>query len=593
MSSIKKLFHYLWQKPEFTLGGLVGIILGTICYSVIPYFTAWFTEIATTQDYGQFPHAISLTILLLLGNVIFFALGEQLSSIAMAHTSKAVMLDVMKHLHQLDFAFHTNKNSGKILALINRGDDSIYVFLDVFFVRVIELLVGIIVILVSFSGLNFRYALVVLGGIFIEGGLAFYFTKNNMQKRSVMNKADNELSAAKVDNLLNFETVKYFAQEKFELKRLEKITEKVRQAVVDFCLSLRYIDISTNGTNVVFILAITVLLAVDLMSGQINTAQFVFVFTFALTLNWRMASFIDAGRQIAKKYEDLNKYLGLLDEKVEVTELAHPQKIARLRGEIKFDDVSFIYGDGKEEVVKNFNLTIKPGEVVAIVGQSGAGKSTLTKLLMRMFDVTQGSISIDGLNIKRMSKEYLRKLIGIVPQEPMLFNKTIAENIAYANPAATEKEIKKAAGAAGAADFIAKSMPKGYDSLVGERGIKLSGGQKQRIAIARMLLADPKIVIFDEATSALDSVSEKIVQEAFWKIVGQSNHDRSKKKVSGIIIAHRLSTVKQAHRIVVMNDGQIAEIGTHAQLMRRRKSIYRQMWTLQQDKLFVDNEENI
>lgn len=591
MSNIKKLLSYLWQKPEFTLGGLAGIILGTICYSVTPYFTAWFTEIATTQNYGQFPHAITLTILLLLGNVIFFAIGEQLSSIAMANTSKAVMLDVMKHLHQLDFAFHTNKNSGKILALINRGDDAIYVFLDVFFVRIIELFVGIVVILISFSSLDFKYALLVLGSIFIEGGLAFHFTQINMKRRSVMNKADNELSAAKVDNLLNFETVKYFAQEKFELKRLEKITEKVRQAVIDFCLSLRYIDLSTNGTNVLFILAITIILAVDLMSGQINAPQFVFVFTFALTLNWRMANFIDAGRQIAKKYEDLNQYLDLLNAKVEITELSHPQKIAHLRGEIKFEDVSFIYGDGKEEVIKDFNLTIKPGEVVAIVGQSGAGKSTITKLLMRMFDVTHGAISIDGLDIRRMSKEYLRKLIGIVPQEPMLFNKTIAENIAYANPTASDREIKKAAAAAGAADFIATSTPQGYDSVVGERGIKLSGGQKQRLAIARMILADPKIVIFDEATSALDSVSEKIVQEAFWKMVGQKK--RGQKKISGIMIAHRLSTVKQAHRIVVMNDGQIAEIGTHSQLMRRKNSLYRQMWELQQEGSFADGEENV
>ena len=277
-------------------------------------------------------------------------------------------------------------------------------------------------------------------------------------------------------------------------------------------------------------------------------------------------------RDIAKTYADIQKYFGLLDYKINVADPLKPTVLSQIKGLVEFKNVSFAYSDQQQiKTVRDFNLKIQPGQAIALVGKSGSCKTTLVKLLMRFYDVDGGSVSVDGVNVKNLTKSNLRSFIGVVPQEPVLFNNTIAYNIGYGRTNTTTGEIKAAARLANIDGFI-ESLPKKYATEVGERGVKLSGGQKQRLAIARMILSDPKIIVFDEATSQLDSESERLIQESFWKAAeGKTT----------IIIAHRLSTVMRANKIIVMEKGAIKETGTHISLLNQKSSLYKRFWDLQ------------
>ncbi|RLF02906.1 MAG: hypothetical protein DRJ64_08850 [Thermoprotei archaeon] len=280
-------------------------------------------------------------------------------------------------------------------------------------------------------------------------------------------------------------------------------------------------------------------------------------------------------RVVMKNYSDLTDYFGILDKNTVVKDPAKPIKMKNIKGEIEFSNVSFSYKEGKQNALKKFSLRIRAGQSVAFVGKSGVGKTTIIKLLLRFFDVNSGSITVDGVDIRKFAKDELRSHLGVVPQEPVMFNNTIAYNIGYGATRVSKREIEAAAKMAYLDEFIAE-LPKGYKTNVGERGVKLSGGQKQRLAIARMILSDPDIVIFDEATSQLDSESEKYIQDAFW--------EASENKTT-IIIAHRLSTVVKADKIVVMDESGIAEIGSHRELVNKKDGLYKKYWDLQVEEI--------
>jgi len=305
--------------------------------------------------------------------------------------------------------------------------------------------------------------------------------------------------------------------------------------------------------------------------GEITSGDLVLILGFVTEFFNRFFDLFFSLRTIVKCYVDISRYFNILDEKILVKDSKNPLKIDKIGGEIKFCDVDFSYPQGREGALRDFNLEIKSGETVALVGSSGAGKTTVVKLLMRFYDVDKGRIIIDDGDIRRFNKSDLRSFIGIVPQETILFNETIAYNIGYGLPEIKIEAIKRAAKIANLSDFI-ESLPQKYETLVGERGIKLSGGQRQRLSIARVVLSKPEIIIFDEATSQLDSESENLVQEAFWKM---------KKNKTTIIIAHRLSTIKKADRIVVIDNGKIVEKGTHKQLLSKKDSLYHHFWKLQ------------
>jgi ABC-type multidrug transport system fused ATPase/permease subunit len=274
---------------------------------------------------------------------------------------------------------------------------------------------------------------------------------------------------------------------------------------------------------------------------------------------------------VAKDYADIEKYFQLLDFQIEVKDPEKPVYLKNISGEITFRNIRFAYKNRSKETINGISLKIAPGEAVALVGRSGSGKTTLVKLLMRFYDLGSGQILLDGTDITRLTKKHLRSFIGVVPQEPILFNNTIKYNIKYGNPKATAAEIRQASKIANIDSFI-QELPKKYDTEVGERGVKLSGGQKQRLAIARMILSNPSIVIFDEATSQLDSEAEKLIQDAFWK---------ARRGKTTIIIAHRLSTIMKADRIVVLEKGKVVETGTHESLLKKKNSLYSKFWNLQ------------
>jgi ATP-binding cassette subfamily B protein len=311
--------------------------------------------------------------------------------------------------------------------------------------------------------------------------------------------------------------------------------------------------------------------------NQITTGDIVLIITFIFRFYPQFFNLIFRLREVAKSYTDLEKYFEILDIYPDVKESENPKELLNTHGEIKFENVEFSYNN-KTVVMSDLNLTIKDSESIALVGPSGAGKTTIVKLLLRFHDCTKGSISIDGIDIRDIKKSVLRRAIGMVPQEPVLFNDSIFYNISYPKDNATLEDVKLAAKAANLDNFIEK-LPKKYDTQVGERGIKLSGGQKQRLAIARVFLANTPILIFDEATSQLDSVSEKLIQDSLWKIA---------KSKTTIIIAHRLSTVMRADRIIVLDEGKIIEEGTHKDLISKDEGLYKKLWNMQRGGLLLE-----
>lgn len=553
--------------------------------NLAPFFVKWLTQ--SVQD-GQADQAFNLVLifgLVLLTSNFLENIGYFITDKNMVGTSNDIAKAVLTHIHNLDFAYHTNKSSGKLIGLMKRGDDAFFAYYDIVNRQFLNLAISFIVMFVAFARLRYDYLVFVSLLIVVTIFVAYFLIKINIKKRQLFNDADDNVSSARVDNLVNFDTVKYFANERFEQNRFASLLKIWNKSLQDYFFTFRYFD-GIVGNLINFALVGIIFLALmDVSKGRIVLADFLLIITFSMTLFPKMMQLLFSLRELAKKNTDISTYLDLLDEKITVQDPTEPQKILDSRGEIIFDEVDFAY-ENKQAVLKNFSLKIESGEAIALVGFSGAGKTTVAKLLMRMYDPTKGKILIDGVEINNLLKTDLRKIVGVVPQDPLLFNNTVYFNIAYANQKASKEEVFEAAKAAQVDVFI-KDLPNGYETMVGERGIKLSGGQRQRLAIARMLLEKPKIIIMDEATSSLDSASEKIIQNSFWNLVRNKKNPRT-----SIIIAHRLSTIMQADRIVVMNEGQIAEIGSHQQLIEKDGGIYQELWSLQRNGFIGDGESD-
>ncbi len=584
MKLIRRLYSFIFQHPYTFIIGSVLSLAAVILSNLSPFFVKWLTEAVQTQSLDR-----AFTLILLLGIILIASnLLENIGSLIfdrnMAMTSTLIAQLVLTHIHNLDFAYHTNKSSGKLISLMKRGDDAYFSYYDILNRSFVSIFVSLAIMMVAFARLPGPYVVFVLGLIVVSLFVSYFLVKYNVTKRKLFNKADDEVSAVRVDNLVNFDTVKYFANEHFEQKRFAGLLKLWYNALLQYFVTFRYFDLVLGNIINLALVGIMLLALSDLRNESIGLADFLLVTTFAMTLFPKMMNFLFHLRELAKKNSDLRAYFDLLDEKIVVLDPVQPVAIESPATGVTFDQVTFSYGSKDEPVLIDFSLTIKGGESVALVGYSGAGKTTIAKLLMRMYDPVGGTISVDGVNIKDLTKKTLRAKVGIVPQDPLLFNNTIYYNIAYAKNGATNAEVMTAAHASRVDDFVSK-MPDGYKSVVGERGIKLSGGQRQRLAIARVMLKQPEILIFDEATSALDSVSERIIQTAFWDMVKDQHHPRT-----AIIIAHRLSTIMRADRIVVLDRGRIAEIGTHAELLCNTTGIYHQLWSLQLDGFIGDGE---
>ncbi len=482
-----------------------------------------------------------------------------------------VRREIFDHVQDLDFAFHSSKSTGSLISAFKRGDAAFYNIYDTIHYRFVGVLVSLFTMLYFFQSLNFQITLVILVCFILITLSLRGLIINNVKKRAIFNDEEDSVSGIITDNLINFDTVKFFANEEWERNRLRKAFHPWLKALWDYTTSFRLIDITMFTILNVTIFLVLLISIRDAVNGSLSIPNFVLVTGFVGVFFPRLWDMVWGFREIAKNYSDIEKYFSLLDQKVKVADPISPLEIKKVKGEIEFKDVFFTYKGRVKNALEKVNLKVGRGESVALVGKSGSGKTTMVRLLMRFYDPQSGSINLDGVNIKDMTKSNLRSFIGLVPQEPILFNNTIAYNIGYAKPNASLAEIKRAASLANIDEFI-ESLPKKYKTEVGERGVKLSGGQKQRLAIARVILADPEIIIFDEATSHLDSESERLIQEAFWKTA---------KDKTTIIIAHRLSTIIRADRIIVMEHGKIQEEGTHSELLKINDGIYKHLWNLQ------------
>lgn len=538
-----------------------------------PYFFKLFVETIQKNDLNHLYTLIVLFIVVQFGSLIFSNLKYLLGDVVSVDTAIDIRLKVFEHVQDLDFIFHANKSTGSLISAFKRGDNAFWGLYERLNQRLWEIVIGFFVMGYFFLKIDPRFVVIFLVSFVLTLVATKYLAGYNIKTREEFNEYEDKVSGIITDNLINFETVKLFAQEKWELARLKETFKDWKKYLWRHFWTYRMIDMSV-GSLINISVFLVLVFSLDLIkSSQIGIGDFVLIAGYVNMFFPKLFDLIYGLREITTNYADIKKYLDLLEYEIEVKDPTNPVKISHVKGNIEFNNINFTYKNRVKNAINGISLKIDKGQAIALVGRSGSGKTTLGKLLMRFYDINSGEITIDNINIRDFEKSRLRSFIGVVPQEPILFNNTIEYNIGYGSTfkGASFKGVREAAKIANIDDFI-QSLPKKYQTEVGERGVKLSGGQKQRLAIARMILSDPDIVVFDEATSHLDSESEKLIQDAFWK---------ARAGKTTIIIAHRLSTIMRADKIVVMERGRIKEIGTHKELVDRKNSLYSHFWNLQ------------
>jgi ABC-type transport system involved in Fe-S cluster assembly fused permease/ATPase subunit len=507
-----------------------------------------------------------------IANTLFTELREFLFYPVAARISRRVSLDAFRHLLELGLRFHLERQTGGVSRDMERGARAIHSLLNYTIYNILPTLVeiGMVVVLLA-TTLDRAFAGIVLAAIVVYVVFTVTVTEWRTVFRRAMNEQDSKASTKAIDALLNYETVKSFGNESFEHARYDENLRGLERASVKSQTSLSALNL---GQSLIIATTVTLLLwraTEGVVAGRLTLGDLVLVNALMIQLYAPLNFLGVIYREIKQSLIDLEKMWELLGSHREVADRPGAPELAVRGPTVRFEDVRFAY-EPERPILKGVSFEIPAGKTVAVVGASGSGKSTLARLLFRFYDVTSGRVSVDGQDIREVTQQSLRRAIGMVPQDTVLFNDTVAYNIGYGRPGAPRAEIEAAARAARIDGFVA-STPKGYDTVVGERGLKLSGGEKQRVAIARTLLKDPPILVLDEATSALDSANERAIQGELRAVA----RDRT-----ALVIAHRLSTVVDAHEILVMEGGEIVERGTHAALVARGGR-YARMWALQQE----------
>ncbi len=484
---------------------------------------------------------------------------------------RQVALEMFNHLHQLSLRFHLDRQTGGVSRDIARGTRGIGSLLSFLLFSIIPTLLEIALTTAIFMTLyDWRFVSTTLVTVVIYVVFTIVVTNWRTQIRRTMNELDSRANVASIDSLLNYETVKYFGNETFEAQRYDAAMQRWEQAAIK---NEKSMGVLNSGQSAIIAVGVTLLvwLAADgVAQGSMTLGDLVAVNAFLIQLYTPLNALGMAYREIRQALTDMEKMFALLREEAEVGDAAEARPLATTAARVDFDAVDFGY-DPRRPILRKVTFSIPAGQRLAVVGSSGAGKSTLVRLLFRFYDVSGGAVRIDGVDIRQLTQQSLRAHIGIVPQDTVLFNDTIYYNIAYGRPTASREEVIAAARSAQIHHFI-EQLPDGWQTLVGERGLKLSGGEKQRVAIARTILKNPPILIFDEATSALDSPTERSIQSALAEIA---------RNRTTLIIAHRLSTVVDADEILVLEQGEVVERGSHAQLLAQG-GVYARMWLLQQ-----------
>ena len=580
LKTFKLLFPFLWPNKRSDLRkrvslALICLILAKVASVYTPLILGRSVDSLTELSSGiNLLMLIPIALIISYGvariaSLTFEGMRDALFSKVSQHAIREVSLTIFKHLHSLSLQFHLNRQTGALSKFIDRGTKGIDFLLRYVIFNVVPTFIEIILVSIILLNLyGYFYALITIITITIYVILTFIITQWRVQFRRDMNSADNSVSTKMIDSLLNFETVKYFNNENHEFNRLDVSLKKYELAANKSRHSLSLLNIAQIIVIMSGITIMLVMTAFGIRSNDISIGGFVVINAYMLQLYQPLNFLGSVYREIQQSLVDMENMFNLLDEKSKVKDSLKQLKI-NSKTEIKFSNISFGY-DERRTVIKDISFEVPNGKKVAIVGPTGAGKSTISRLLFRFYDPTNGSIYINDENINSISQHSLRKIIGVVPQDTVLFNDTIHYNISYGDPKASEDDIINAAKNADIHDFVI-SLPDGYETIVGERGLKLSGGEKQRVAIARTFLKNPKILFFDEATSALDSTTEKEIQK---------NLENISKNKTTLIIAHRLSTAAYADNIIVLDKGSIIEQGSHNYLLDL-KGKYFEMWEKQ------------
>ena len=582
-ATIKTLFPYVLKYPWRVGFALSCLVLAKVSNLGIPIVLKYLIDdLALSADDPKRLLIVPIALIfgygaLRLASSLFTELREFLFSKVTQHAVRKIAIEVFEHLHSLSLRFHLARQTGGVSRDIDRGSRGIQSLISYSLYSIVPTIIEFSLVLI-YLGWNYDwiYAAITFTALVCYIIYTVKVTEWRTQYRRKMNEMDTSANQKAIDSLLNFETVKYFGNEKFEASRYDTFLASYQEAAIQSQRSLAVLNIGQQIIIVIGLIAILWRAILGVEAGLLTLGDLVLINTLMIQLYIPLNFLGVIYREIKQALLDMDNMFSLLGKDREIQDKPSAQALQlvepKLGPKVVFDQVNFFY-DPNRPILKNVQFEILPGTTTAVVGRSGSGKSTLARLLFRFYDVQSGSILIDGQPIKEIQQASLRKAIGIVPQDTVLFNDSIGYNIAYGNPTASQLEITQAAKAAQIDEFI-MSLPDGYQTAVGERGLKLSGGEKQRVAIARTLLKDPALLIFDEATSALDSKTEKAIQAEINKLT--SNR-------TALIIAHRLSTIVHAEQILVMSAGEIVERGTHEQLIALQGQ-YAQMWSMQQQE---------
>ncbi|MBB3453825.1 ATP-binding cassette subfamily B protein [Rhizobium sp. BK313] len=586
LNTIVNLWPYMWPAGRMDLKmrvvwATVYLLISKFFLLLVPYFFKWSVDALNGKldMQGILPAfmvgaialiiATNVTRLIQLGlNQLRDALFASVGQYAVRQLAYRTFL----HMHELSLRFHLERKTGGLSRIIERGTKGIETIVRFTILNTVPTFVEFLLTAIIFwRGYGFSYLAITAVTVWLYIWFTVRASDWRISIRRAMNESDTDANTKAIDSLLNFETVKYFGNEDMEARRFDQSMSRYEKAATDVWTSLGWLNF---GQGVIFGLGTTVMLIFSgwaVLNGHQTVGDFVFINAMLLQLSVPLNFIGFVYREIRQGLTDIEEMFDLLEVKPEVIDASDAKELVIGQGAISFKDVHFAY-DAARPILKGISFEVPAGKTVAVVGPSGAGKSTLSRLLYRFYDVQSGTITIDGQDLRTVTQKSLRKVIGMVPQDTVLFNDTIAYNIRYGRPGASEAEVTTAAEIAQIGDFI-RHLPEGFETKVGERGLKLSGGEKQRVAIARTILKAPPVLILDEATSALDTTTEREIQAAL---------DVVSKNRTTLVIAHRLSTVIGADEIIVLKSGEIAERGTHAALLEQN-GLYASMWNRQRE----------